>query len=67
MVNDDKRVFAVAEAMFESGLHLNPVVYPAVPKHKSRLRLSVSSAHRREDLESAAETIATVLRKEGLI
>ena len=28
-----------------AGLFLKPVTYPAVPKHKSRLRISVSAAH----------------------
>ena len=38
-------VFAVAEKIQDRGLFLSPVTYPAVPKHKSRLRISVSAAH----------------------
>lgn len=65
MVNNDKRVLAVAEKIQERGLFLNPVTYPAVPKHKSRLRVSVSAAHSEADLEQAVQTIAGVLREEG--
>jgi 8-amino-7-oxononanoate synthase len=67
LVNDDTRVFAVAEKIQERGLFLQPVTYPAVPKHKSRLRVSVSAAHTEADLEQAAQTIASVLRDEGIL
>ena len=66
MVNNDARVFAVAEKIQDRGLFLQPVTYPAVPKHKSRLRISVSAAHTEADLETAVRVIASVLREEGV-
>jgi glycine C-acetyltransferase len=66
MVNNDSRVLAVGEKIQDRGLCLNPVTYPAVPKHKSRLRISVSAAHTEADLEAAVQTIAAVLREEGI-
>jgi glycine C-acetyltransferase len=66
MVNNDARVFAVAEKVQDRGLFLNPVTYPAVPKHRSRLRISVSAAHSEEELETAVGIIAGVLREEGV-
>ncbi len=66
MVNNDAKVFAVAEKIQDGGLYLQPVTYPAVPKHKSRLRISVSAAHTEEDLETGVQVIARVLREEGI-
>jgi len=66
MVNNDSKVFAVAEKIQQRGLFLNPVTYPAVPKHRSRLRISVSAAHSEQELESAVQTIGGVLREEGI-
>jgi glycine C-acetyltransferase len=66
MVNNDAKVFSVAEKVQQGGLFLNPVTYPAVPKHKSRLRISVSAAHSEQDLEEAVQIIAGVLREEGI-
>jgi glycine C-acetyltransferase len=66
LVNNDAKVFAVAEKTQDRGLYLQPVTYPAVPKHKSRLRISVSAAHTEEDLEQAVRVIASVLREEGI-
>jgi 8-amino-7-oxononanoate synthase len=67
MVNNDAKVFAIAERVQERGLFLNPVTYPAVPKHKSRLRISVSAAHSEQELETAVQVIAGVLREAGII
>ena len=66
MVNNDTKVLSVAEKIQDRGLFLNPVTYPAVPKHKSRLRISVSAAHSEQDLAEAAQTISGVLQEEGI-
>ncbi|PYQ20823.1 MAG: hypothetical protein DMF79_09545 [Acidobacteria bacterium] len=66
MVNNDAKVLGVAEKIQDRGLFLNPVTYPAVPKHKSRLRISVSAAHSEEELETAVQTIKSVLVQEGI-
>jgi glycine C-acetyltransferase len=66
MVNNDSKVLGIAEKIQERGLFLNPVTYPAVPKHKSRLRISVSAAHTEEDLETAVKVIKGVLVEEGI-
>ncbi|MCH7992684.1 MAG: aminotransferase class I/II-fold pyridoxal phosphate-dependent enzyme [Gemmatimonadetes bacterium] len=63
MVRDDARIFAMAEEILREGVFINPVRYPAVGKHKSRFRMSISSAHSKEELEEGAAKIATVLRR----
>jgi glycine C-acetyltransferase len=67
LVKNDAKVFAVAERIQEAGLYLQPVTYPAVPKHQSRMRISVSAAHTEADLELAARVIRSALEQEGLI
>jgi len=67
MIRDDDRVFKVAEDMIRSGVYLNPVRYPAVGKHRSRLRISVTSSHTKAELLEAADIIARVLDRHGLL
>jgi 7-keto-8-aminopelargonate synthetase-like enzyme len=67
LVNNDSKVFTVAEKVQDRGLFLQPVTYPAVPKHKSRLRISISAAHTEPELEFATQIIGGVLREEGII
>ncbi len=65
MMQDDARVFEIGEALMHEGIYINPVKYPAVPKHKSRFRMSVSAAHSREELEEGARIITSVLQRYG--
>jgi glycine C-acetyltransferase len=66
MVQDDARVFEIGETLLNEGIYLNPVKYPAVPKHKSRFRMSLSAAHSQEELEEGVRTIASVLQRYGI-
>lgn len=66
MVRDDHRVFRVAEELLGRGVYVNPVRFPAVGKHKSRLRISVTAAHTPADLHTAADVIADVLARNGV-
>ena len=63
MVRDDARIFQMGEDIFREGVFINPVKYPAVGKHKSRFRMSISAAHTPEQLEEGANVIINVLRR----
>ncbi|MYJ17215.1 MAG: aminotransferase class I/II-fold pyridoxal phosphate-dependent enzyme, partial [Gemmatimonadetes bacterium] len=65
MIRDDAGIFQIAEDLLRAGVYINPVRYPAVGKHKSRFRMSISAAHSRSDLEEGARIITSVLGKHG--
>jgi glycine C-acetyltransferase len=67
MIRDDDRIFQVAEDVIRHGVYLNPVRYPAVGKHRSRLRISVTASHSAAELREAADIIARVLDKHGFL
>ena len=67
MVRNDALIFQLGEELLREGVFINPVKYPAVGKHKSRFRMSISAAHTREDLEQGADIIIRVLRRNGII
>ncbi len=66
MVRDDARIFQIGEEIFREGVFINPVKYPAVGKHKSRFRMSISAAHTEEELDEGAEIIIRVLERYGI-
>jgi 8-amino-7-oxononanoate synthase len=66
MVRDDARIFRMGEEIFREGVFINPVKYPAVGKHKSRFRMSISAAHSEEELERGADVIIGVLKRYGV-
>ena len=41
----------VAELMLEKGVYVTSFVYPVVPKGKARIRVQISAAHTKEDLD----------------
>jgi glycine C-acetyltransferase len=66
MIRNDAKIFAIGEELIHEGVYLHPITYPAVSKHRSRFRLSISAAHTREQLEEGAEIITRVLRRHGV-
>jgi 8-amino-7-oxononanoate synthase len=66
MVRDDDRIFRIAEDLIHEGVYLNPVRYPAVGKHRSRFRISITAGHTKQDLAEGADIIIRVMRRYGL-
>ena len=62
MVNDDQKIFDIANSIRRRGIFLQPVSYPAVSKGRSRLRLSVSSIHTQEQLDQVADVVTSVIK-----
>jgi len=53
--------------LFENGLFAMSIGFPTVPKGKARIRVMISAAHSREDLDKGLEIFAGVGRKLGVI
>lgn len=67
MVRNDALIFELGEQLLNDGVFINPVKYPAVGKHKSRFRMSISAAHSREELDEGARIIIDVLKRNGIL
>jgi 8-amino-7-oxononanoate synthase len=67
MIRNDATIFNIGEQLLHEGVFINPVKYPAVGKHKSRFRMSISAAHSQEELEEGADIIIRVLERNGII
>jgi glycine C-acetyltransferase len=53
--------------LFEAGLFAMSIGFPTVPRGKARIRVMISAAHKRTDLEQGLEAFASVGRKLGVI
>ncbi len=67
LIRDDRRIFDIAKDLARSGVYLNPVRYPAVKRHQSRFRVSISAAHQPSELREAAAIIGEVLRRHEVV
>jgi 8-amino-7-oxononanoate synthase len=57
------RAGMTANEMFERGINVQPIFYPAVEEGMARLRFFISSAHTAEQLHYTADTLAELLAK----
>ena len=53
--------------LFDQGVFAMAIGFPTVPKGKARIRVMISAAHTRSDLEKGLEIFAKVGRKSGVI
>jgi len=53
MLYDEPLAMKMADMLLEEGIYVIGFVYPVVPKGKARIRVQLSAAHSREDLDKA--------------
>ena len=57
MVGDEKEGVRLAEACLKRGILLSAIRPPAVPKGTSRLRLTVTAAHTKNELDQVCQVL----------
>ena len=60
MAGDDLRLREISKRIQQKGLYTGVVTYPAVSKNKTRLRLSVSSMHTKEQIDDCVKILKEV-------
>lgn len=66
-IGPDATVHAMSKDLYEAGVFMSSVVYPAVSPNEGRLRLSLSAGHCREDLDRVLAVLADVGEQYGII
>lgn len=67
MLHDEPLAMKVADMLLEEGIYVIGFVYPVVPKGKARIRVQLSAAHSREDLDKAIAAFIKVGKELKLI
>ena len=67
MLGDASLATRMAERLLEEGIYVVGFSYPVVPEGQARIRVQMSAAHTREQLERASAAFATVGRELGVI
>ncbi len=60
MLGDARLASAMADRLLDYGIYVIGFSYPVVPKGKARIRLQISAAHSREDLDQTLDAFAKV-------
>jgi glycine C-acetyltransferase len=67
MLGDAHLAQTFSRRLFEEGVFAQAIGYPTVPRGKARIRVMISAAHSREDLDRGLEAFAKVGRELGVI
>jgi glycine C-acetyltransferase len=67
MLGDAQLAQDFSRALFDRDVFAMAIKYPTVPQGKARIRVMISAAHSREDLERGLEVFARVGRELGVI
>ncbi len=59
-VGEEMRLREIGKRIYEKGLYTGIVTYPAVPTKRTRLRLSVSAYHTKEQMDACAAILKSV-------
>ena len=67
MLYDEKLAHGMARRLLELDIYVIGFSFPVVPKGQARIRVQVSAAHRREDLERAIQAFSQVGHELGVL
>src|SRR3989344_2053946 len=67
MIMDEPKTMALADELLKEGLYARGFAYPVVPKGKGRVRVQISAAHTKHQLDKAIEALERAGRKLQII
>ena len=67
MIGDEKKNVALAQAVNARGVFVVAFSFPVVPRGEARIRVQMSAAHTREQLDRALEVFEEAGREQGVI
>jgi len=67
MLSEAKLAQDFSRALYEAGVFGMAIGFPTVPRGKARIRVMLSAAHEKDDLDQGLEAFATVGRQLGVI
>ena len=67
MIGSEAKTMQFSKELLEAGVYVSGIVFPTVKKGAGRLRVMISAAHTKENLDDAIEQFEIVGRKLGLI
>ena len=61
IIGDNKSAIALADALMEYGIHVTAIRPPTVPEASARLRVTLSAAHQRTDIDELVKGLARLV------
>lgn len=63
ITGDSIRALQLSEALFDSGINAQPILYPAVPEKETRVRIFMTAIHTEKQIRHAVKVLAEAWEK----
>jgi glycine C-acetyltransferase len=60
-IGDDVKTLYVSKELMKRGIYTNPILYPAVSRGDSRIRMSLSAVHTKEQMDYTLEMLSQLI------
>ncbi len=67
IIGDEQKALLFSKELFNQGVYIPPFRWPAVPKNKSRMRITLMSTHKKDHLDKLIDSFHNVGKKLSLI
>ena len=67
LVGEAPAAHAFSHALFDAGLLATSIGFPTVPQGKARIRMIVTAAHTRDELDRAVDILQRTAKKQGIL
>jgi glycine C-acetyltransferase len=67
MLGEERLAGEMAAALFKKGIYVRGFTYPVVPKGKARIRVQISAAHTKEQMDKTVEAFEEVGKEMNII
>lgn len=67
MIGDARTASDMADSLLAEGIYVIGFSYPVVPKGQARIRVQISAAHTKQDLDKAMAAFTKIAKAKGLI
>lgn len=67
IVEDEQKSEELSARLYEKGVYAQAIKFPVVPRNTARLRIMISAAHTKQDLEMAADAIIEIAKEMSII
>ena len=63
IVGESDKSLLISKKLFERGINVMPIIYPAVKEEESRLRFFMSNLHTKSDMDQTLNSIREVIQE----
>ncbi len=61
VIGDNQKTLKTSQSLFEQGIHVAAIRPPTVPKNTARLRITLSAAHEKQEVDKLINTLSVLL------